>query len=83
MLPALVQASAQGIEGAKLTILNGSQGMNDVATGIAAQGLSVYDALRGALTASANGAASPAKRSDDVVGDVPWSKPPPESTRSA
>jgi uncharacterized membrane protein YqiK len=50
MLPSLVQASAHGIEGANLTILNGSGGVNDLATGIAAQGLSIYQALRGALS---------------------------------
>ncbi len=50
MLPALVQAAAQGIGGSKLTVLNGSQGVNDVATGLAAQGLSIYEALRGALS---------------------------------
>jgi uncharacterized membrane protein YqiK len=50
MLPSLVQASAHGIEGAHLTILNGSGGVNDVATGLAAQGLSIYQALRGALS---------------------------------
>jgi hypothetical protein len=52
MLPALVQASAHGIEGAHLTILNGSNGVNDVASGIAAQGLSIYHALQSALRAS-------------------------------
>jgi flotillin len=50
MLPSLVEASAHGIEGSNLTILNGSGGVNDVATGIAAQGLSIYETLRGALT---------------------------------
>ncbi len=49
MLPALVEAAAHGIESSKLTILNGSQGVNEVATGIAAQGLAVYQALRGAI----------------------------------
>jgi flotillin len=56
MLPELVQASAQGIEGSKLTILNGSNGVNEVATGLAAQGLSIYETLRGAVAASSNGA---------------------------
>jgi membrane protein involved in colicin uptake len=55
MLPALVQAAAQGIEGSQLTILNGSSGVNDVATGIAAQGLSIYETLRGALSNGARG----------------------------
>jgi len=55
MLPALVEASAHGIEGSKLTILNGSNGVNEVATGLAAQGLSIYETLRQAVSASPNG----------------------------
>jgi uncharacterized membrane protein YqiK len=58
MLPALVQAAAQGIEGSKLTILNGSNGVNDVATGLAAQGLTIYETLRTALTAGHGEAAA-------------------------
>jgi len=42
-------------------VLNGAQGVNEVATGMAAQGLSIYDALRGTFVhrehGTANGAA--------------------------
>lgn len=55
MLPALVQASAGGIEGAKLTILGGSQGVNEFTTGLAAQGLSIYTALQSLLASGPNG----------------------------
>jgi flotillin len=55
MLPALVEAAAKGIDGSKLTILNGAQGVNDVATGIAAQGLSIYEALRAGLAGPGEG----------------------------
>ena len=46
MLPALVQAAAQSIQGSRLTVLNGATGINDVAVGLAAQGLSIYESLR-------------------------------------
>jgi uncharacterized membrane protein YqiK len=46
MLPALVTAAAGGISGSNLTILSGSQGVSDMAVGLAAQGLSVFEALR-------------------------------------
>jgi flotillin len=46
MLPALVQAAAQSIQGSRLTVLNGATGVNDVAVGLAAQGLSIYESLR-------------------------------------
>jgi flotillin len=58
MLPALVEASAKGIEGSKLTILSGANGVNEVATGLAAQGLSIYETLRGAVAGSINGGVS-------------------------
>lgn len=46
MLPALVEAAARSIAGSRLTVLNGSAGVNDVATGLVAQGLSIYETLR-------------------------------------
>jgi flotillin len=60
MLPSLVEAAARGIEGSRLTILNGSQGVNDMATGIAAQGMSIYSALRSAMAERAENGAAPA-----------------------
>ena len=46
MLPALVQAAAQSMQGSRLTVLNGATGVNDIAIGLAAQGLSIYESLR-------------------------------------
>jgi flotillin len=51
MLPELVAAAAQGIDGSKLTILNGAQGLTEFTTGLAAEGLTIYDALRRSLAA--------------------------------
>jgi flotillin len=46
VLPSLVAAAAQGISGSNLTILNGTEGVNQVAAGVVSQGLSIYEALR-------------------------------------
>jgi uncharacterized membrane protein YqiK len=46
MLPSLVTAAAGGISGSNLTILSGSQGVSEMAVGLAAQGLSIFEALR-------------------------------------
>jgi uncharacterized membrane protein YqiK len=46
LLPALVEASARGIAGSNLTVLNGTDGVNQVAAGVVAQGLSIYESLR-------------------------------------
>jgi len=60
-LPAIVEAAAKGLAGANLTILNGTQGVNDVVAGLVGQGLTVLDLLRKTAAAqsasSANGAA--------------------------
>lgn len=55
MLPSLVQAAAGGMSGANLTVLNGSQGVSEMAVGLAAQGLSIFETLRHSLGHSVNG----------------------------
>ena len=54
VLPALVDAAARGLAGSNLTILNGTQGVNEVVAGLVGQGLSILDALKN--SASVNGA---------------------------
>lgn len=46
LLPALVEAAAQGIAGSNLTVLNGSAGVNELVAGIVGQGMSIYETLR-------------------------------------
>jgi flotillin len=56
ILPSLVQAAAQGISNSHLTVLNGSEGVNEMLTGVVGQGLAIYDTLRRSIaTSSANG----------------------------
>jgi uncharacterized membrane protein YqiK len=66
MLPALVQAAAGGISGSNLTVFNGSQGVNEMAVGVVAQGLSIFDTLRSSLAAG-NGAQHPAQMPADAT----------------
>lgn len=68
MLPALVSAAAGGISGSNLTILNGSQGVNEMAVGLAAQGLSILETLRHSVrpaVAAANGKVASAGEEQD------------------
>jgi flotillin len=77
-LPAIVEAAAQGLAGANLTVLNGTQGVNDVLAGLVGQGLSILELLKRANAAStasaveavnaANGAANTGLNSMDRVG---------------
>src|ERR1700675_5146959 len=46
-LPDIVERAARGLSGANLTVLNGAEGLTQVATGLVAQGKAIFDALRG------------------------------------
>jgi uncharacterized membrane protein YqiK len=45
-LPVIVEAAARGLSGANLTVLNGTQGVNDVVAGLVGQGLTILETLR-------------------------------------
>ncbi|MGO9559957.1 MAG: hypothetical protein ACLPQS_13390 [Acidimicrobiales bacterium] len=72
MLPQLVEAAAVGINGSNLTVLNGSAGVNDVAVGLVAQGMTIYDTLRKSLqSGSLHGVAAVSSgTAEGVVADV-------------
>jgi uncharacterized membrane protein YqiK len=68
-LPALVESAARGLAGANVTVLNGTQGVNEMVAGLVGQGLTILDLLKksAAYTAapSLNGAATaPASAGD-------------------
>ncbi len=61
-LPVIVEAAARGLAGANLTVLNGTQGVNEIVAGLIGQGMSILDLLKrsataGAVAPSANGSA--------------------------
>jgi flotillin len=66
VLPAIVEAAARGIANSNLTILNGTEGVNEVVAGIVGQGLSIFDTLKKSTTPppSTNGASVVAPSSD-------------------
>jgi hypothetical protein len=64
MLPSLVEAAARGLAGSNLTILNGTEGVNQAITGIVAQGLSILDVLHKSPAISGNGDAAGARGTD-------------------
>ncbi|GAA5612688.1 flotillin family protein [Streptomyces platensis] len=45
-LPALAASAAQGLSGARLTVLNGSDGVNELVSGIVGQALTILDSLK-------------------------------------
>lgn len=58
VLPALVEAAARGLADSNLTILNGTQGVSEVLTGLVGQGLSILDTLKRSAAISGNGASA-------------------------
>jgi len=57
-LPAIVEAAARGLADANLTVLNGTEGINEVLAGIVGQGLSILDLLKkSAASGNVNGSA--------------------------
>ena len=46
-LPQIVEKAALGLSNANLTVLNGAEGLSQVATGLVSQGKAIFDALRG------------------------------------
>jgi uncharacterized membrane protein YqiK len=66
-LPALVEAAARSIAGSNLTILNGTQGINEVLAGLVGQGLSILEVLRKSTSAAVADEALPASASDAMT----------------
>lgn len=46
LLPGLVEAAAKGLSGSNLTILNGSEGVTQLISGLVGQGLAIYESLK-------------------------------------
>jgi flotillin len=62
ILPSLVKAAAESIRDSHLTVLNGSEGVNEMVTGVVGQGLAIYDTLRRSIATTS---ADAAKVSED------------------
>jgi len=58
ILPALVEAAARGLTDANLTILNGTEGVNEIVTGLVGQGMSILETLRRSTAVTGNGASA-------------------------
>ncbi|WP_328911127.1 flotillin family protein [Streptomyces sp. NBC_00234] len=54
-LPALADAAARGMAGASLTVLNGTNGVNEMAAGLVSQGLAIFNSLQNTKNPAVNG----------------------------
>lgn len=48
-LPQIVEKAALGLSNSNLTVLNGAEGLGQVAAGLVSQGVAIFDALRGGV----------------------------------
>jgi flotillin len=60
-LPQIVKEAAAGLAGSNLSVLNGAEGISELAAGLVAQGLTILESVKKGLT-SADVAATPAVR---------------------
>jgi flotillin len=48
-LPEIVRQAAQGLANANVTVVNGAEGVSELATGLVSQGLAIFEAVRGGI----------------------------------
>ncbi|MFD7120118.1 SPFH domain-containing protein [Streptomyces sp. NPDC056652] len=58
-LPALADAAARGMSGANLTVLNGTDGVNDMAAGLVGQGMAILNSLKDSSAGTKDSGATP------------------------
>jgi flotillin len=51
-LPLIVKEAAAGLAGANINVLNGADGLSEIAAGLVAQGLTILDSVKGSLSGS-------------------------------
>jgi uncharacterized membrane protein YqiK len=67
-LPQIVREAAGGLAGANLSVLNGADGLSEIAAGLVGQGLTILDSVKKSLAASSDKAISydgPGSADDD------------------
>ena len=57
-LPQIVKEAAAGLAGANLTVLNGAEGVSEVAASMVGQGLSIFNAVKNGLASGVSGPAA-------------------------
>jgi uncharacterized membrane protein YqiK len=63
-LPAIVREAAGGLANANINVLNGADGLGEIAAGLVAQGLTIFDSVRGSIAESSSAQLPSGKVSD-------------------
>jgi len=64
-LPQIVKEAATGLAGSNLSVLNGADGLSEIAAGLVAQGLTILDSVKKSLSEPAESVGAPALNSFD------------------
>ena len=51
-LPLIVREAAGGLANANINVLNGADGLGEIAAGLVSQGMTIFDSVRGGLAAN-------------------------------
>jgi flotillin len=78
-LPVIAREAAQGLANANINVLNGADGLGQVAAGLVGQGLTIFDTLRENIAASAHSTALAEEAMSNGSASVP---PPTEGAAS-
>ena len=70
-LPQIVREAANGLQGANINVLNGADGLSEIAAGLVSQGMTIYDSVRKSMsedgTSGAGGSIVQGKRTTEIV----------------
>jgi flotillin len=75
-LPQIVKEAAAGLQGANVSVLNGADGLGEIAAGLVSQGLTILESVRKSVGAPGTNGESPDRR-----GAISDGKPPAERPR--
>jgi len=73
-LPLIVKEAANGLAGANVNVLNGADGLSELAAGLVGQGLTILESIKKNLASSPE---SPAASSPSGNGSAPEGSPDP------
>jgi uncharacterized membrane protein YqiK len=64
LLPQIVKEAAGGLAGANVTVLNGTDGIGEIVTGLVSQGMAILDTVKGSLNGHTGNGVQPTDRAD-------------------
>jgi flotillin len=68
-LPEMLTAAAESLQGANLTVLSGSDGLSELVSGLATQGLTLYETLRSSINGQNGNGTAPSPGTEVAIVD--------------